>query len=481
MRDSRAVVVRQFSGGLPEIQPSNGSKGIFPSPRRSIVWPHNVNRRRNDVWARCGGKTFDFSGESLYYLPQFERFETERRFEHQHVFNRGERCKAVLLSACESNITPHTSNIHSPPMDQEKIKVLVADDEDPLRMTIAAWLGDEGFEVEEAPNGLDAIKMVQSKDFDIALLDIKMPGANGLEVLRFIKKNSSPTEVVMMTGMSDVSMAVEAMKLGAREYLTKPVDMDQLVPQLRSLIKKRDAEERIRQLQAEHTARLLYDLHNPISGLKQSIGYLMKGMAGPIGDHQKELLGYMTNSIDKVIGLLNDMMDLTKLEGGRVRLNKGIANLADVVTKVANEFRVPFQSNKITLDVHPAPDLPPIEFDSQKIEQVVQEFLSNAVKFTPAQGAVVVHIKKVAMVMEEGQQPLEFVMTSVFNSGAGIPKEELPLIFDRYRNVIAGNEKKASSLGLIICQRIIEAHNGKIWVESEPNKGATFCFALPIR
>jgi signal transduction histidine kinase len=366
-------------------------------------------------------------------------------------------------------------------MDQEKIKVLVADDEDPLRMTIAAWLGDEGFEVEEAPNGLDAIKMVQSKDFDIALLDIKMPGANGLEVLRFIKKNSSPTEVVMMTGMSDVSMAVEAMKLGAREYLTKPVDMDQLVPQLRSLIKKRDAEERIRQLQAEHTARLLYDLHNPISGLKQSIGYLMKGMAGPIGDHQKELLGYMTNSIDKVIGLLNDMMDLTKLEGGRVRLNKGIANLADVVTKVANEFRVPFQSNKITLDVHPAPDLPPIEFDSQKIEQVVQEFLSNAVKFTPAQGAVVVHIKKVAMVMEEGQQPLEFVMTSVFNSGAGIPKEELPLIFDRYRNVIAGNEKKASSLGLIICQRIIEAHNGKIWVESEPNKGATFCFALPIR
>ena len=183
--------------------------------------------------------------------------------------------------------------------------------------------------------------------------------------------------------------------------------MDQLVPQLRSLIKKRDAEERIRQLQSEHTARLLYDLHNPIAGLKQSIGYLVKGMAGPVGDHQKELLGYMTNSIDKVIGLLNDMMDLTKLEGGRVRLNKGIANIADGVNRVTGEFRVPFQSNKITLDVHCDTDLPPIEFDSQKIEQVVQNFLSNAVKYTPQQGAVVVQVKPVAMVMEEGQQPMD--------------------------------------------------------------------------
>jgi two-component system sensor histidine kinase VicK len=86
------------------------------------------------------------------------------------------------------------------------------------------------------------------------------------------------------------------------------------------------------------------------------------------------------------------------------------------------------------------------------------------------------------MVLEEGQQPSDFVMVSVFNSGPGIPKEELPLIFDRYRNVTgAKDENKMTSLGLIICQRIIEAHNGKIWVESEPNKGATFSFALPIR
>jgi signal transduction histidine kinase len=368
-------------------------------------------------------------------------------------------------------------------MEENKIQVLIADDEDPLRTTVASWLDDEGFYTEQAADGIEAIKKVQSRDFDIALLDIKMPGANGLEVLRYIKKNSPQTEVVMMTGMSDVSMAVEAMKLGAKEYLTKPIDMEQLVPQLKGIIRTRDAEDRIRRLQSEHTARLLYDLHNPITGLRQSIGYLQKGMAGSIGDHQKELLGYMTVSIDKVINLLTDMMDLTKLEGGRVRLNKGIGNLSTTVQQVTQEFRVPIQSNKITLDLHMEPDLPPLEYDSEKIEQVIQNFLSNAVDHTPAQGAIVVQVRRIAIVLEEGQEPVDHEVVSVFNSGAGITREDLPLIFDRYRDLISNksDKKKSSGLGLIISQRIIESHNGKIWVESEAGKGATFFFALPIR
>lgn len=421
----------------------------------------------------------DFSDESRYYLARFvgglyalpgsplsSRHDFPARFQAATV-NWGFRIHPTIGD-------PWT-------MDEQKIRVLIADDEDGLRSTIAAWLSDEGFDVQQAPDGLEAIKLVQSNDFDIALLDIRMPGVNGLEVLRFIKKNSSTTDVVMMTGMSDVNMAVEAMKLGAKEYLTKPIDLDQLVPQLRSLISKRDSEQRIRQLQAEHTARLLYDLHNPISGLRQSIGYLVKGMAGTVSDQQKELLGYMTSSIDRVIGLLNDMMDLTKLEAGRVRLNKGISGMNDLVQEVTMEFHVPLQSSNITLDIHAEPDLPTIEFDRQKIHQVMQNFLSNAVRTTPAQGVVIIHVQKIAMVMEEGQQPAGYIMVSIFNSGPGIPQEQVPLLFDRYRNVTDAKNDQKTNLGLIICQRIIEAHSGKIWVESEANKGATFYFALPIR
>lgn len=367
--------------------------------------------------------------------------------------------------------------------ENNKIHVLIADNEDSLRKTVSAWLADEGFVVDDVSNGTDAISKIQEKEYDIAILDIKIPGVNGLEVLRYIKKNSFQTEVVMMTGMTDISMAVEAMKLGAKEYLTKPVNMEQLVPQLRSLIRKRDAEERIRTLQTEHSARLLYDLHNPIVGLKQSIGYLLKEMAGPLTDHQKELLGYMSTSIDKVIALLNDMMDLKKLEGGRVRLNKGIGSLPVTVQTVCNEFNVPMNSKKITFDFYAEPELPAIEYDAEKISQVLHTLMSNAVSYTQEQGAIVVQIRKVAVVLEEGQKPTDQVLVSIFNTGAGIPKEELPLIFDRYRDIIAGksNTSKKSGLGLIIAQRIVEAHNGKIWVESEPGKSVTFFFTLPIR
>jgi signal transduction histidine kinase len=204
-------------------------------------------------------------------------------------------------------------------------------------------------------------------------------------------------------------------------------------------------------------------------------------MAGTVSEHQKELLGYMTNSIDRVISLLTDMMDLTKLEAGRVRLNKGISNVADLVQEVAQEFRVPLQSKKIALDIHPEADLPTLEFDRQKIQQVLQNLLSTAVRVTPGQGAVVIHIRKVAMVMEEGQQPSDYVMVSVFNSGPGLTSEDLTMLFDRYRNSSGDGSEQRTNLGLIICQRIIEAHNGKIWAESEFGKGATFSFVLPIR
>src|SRR5574341_211622 len=112
----------------------------------------------------------DFSADSRYHFPRNgdERFVTP---------------PSPLAS-------PHLN-----PMAEEKIKVLVADDEDPLRVTVTAWLSDEGFDVDQAPAGLEAIKKVQSQDFDIAILDIKMPGANGLEVLRYIKKNSDRKSV----------------------------------------------------------------------------------------------------------------------------------------------------------------------------------------------------------------------------------------------------------------------------------------------
>lgn len=366
-------------------------------------------------------------------------------------------------------------------MEREQIKVLVAEDEDSLRLTVAAWLRDEGFEIHEATNGTEAIKKIQERDFDIALLDIKMPGKSGFEVLRYIVKNSIDTDVVLMTGMDDITVAVEAIKTGAKEYLTKPLDMSRMGDLIRSLIDKKDADARIQQLQSEYTARLLYDLHNPIAGLKQSIGYLLKGMAGPLGDHQKELLTYMTMTIEKVMLLLNDMVDLTKLEGGRVRLNKGISNPNDSIIKILKESRLPAEAKKIKLNFEPKPDFPPIEYDQEKIEQVIRNLISNALQYTPDGGEITLDIRKDSLQLDGADDHSDFAIISVNNTGEGISEECFPNLFDRLPQVKSEKrEYKSTGLGLMICQKIIEAHNGKIWAETTRGESATFLLALPI-
>jgi signal transduction histidine kinase len=190
----------------------------------------------------------------------------------------------------------------------------------------------------------------------------------------------------------------------------------------------------------------------------------------------------MTGSIDKVVELVNEMMDLAKLEGGRIILNRGFGNLELTSTKIIQELKGTIQNNKLTLDFHSEPDIPPVEFDPEKIEQVVYTLLKNSIKYTPPRGAIVVHVRKIQLVLEEGQRPGEFIMLSIFNSGPGIPKNEVPHLFDRFRNVTSPQQDRMyGGLGLVICQRIIEAHQGKIWAESEQGKGSTFAFALPLR
>lgn len=368
-----------------------------------------------------------------------------------------------------------------PHMERERIKVLIAEDEESLRLTVAAWLRDEGFEIHEVSNGTEAIEKIQEQDFDIALLDIKMPRKNGLEVLRYVVKNSIDTDVILMTGMDDITVAVEAIKTGAKEYLTKPLDMSRMGDLIRSLIDKKDADARIHQLQAEHTARLLYDLHNPIAGLKQSIGYLLKGMAGPLGDHQKELLTYMTKTIEKVTLLLNDMVDLTKLEGGRVRLNKGISNPNDSIGKILKEFRLPAEAKKIRLTFQPKPNFPPIEYDQEKIEQVIENLISNALQYTPNGGEITLDVRKDSLQLDGADDPSDFAVLSVKNTGEGISEESFPNLFNRFHQIKSEkHEYKSTGLGLMICQKIIEAHNGKIWAETTRGESATFLLALPI-
>ena len=363
---------------------------------------------------------------------------------------------------------------------EEPPHILLVDDDNDFRSLVRSTLLDEGFDVDDVGNGKLALAKLKEKTYDVVLLDIKMPEMDGLETLRQARPGAPTTDFVMITGFQDITIAVESIKLGAREYLTKPVEPDALIQRIHSIVRAHVAETRLREVQAEFNSRLLYDVRNPVVTVKSAIGFLLKGMAGPLTEQHSEVLNHMDFNIGKVLSILNDMIDLDQFESGRVRLEKLPTNLDDLVPAICGQMEPLAHAKQLTLSVNTGPGIPTIELDAEKIEQVITNLLDNAIKYTPEKGKIAVQMKLVSGTVRN--TPQECVEITVSDTGTGIPADELPYVFNKHKEFLTGkaSAKKSTGLGLAICRGIVEAHNGAISVRSEHGKGSTFSVLLPI-
>ena len=358
-------------------------------------------------------------------------------------------------------------------------KVLVVDDEDAFRMLIAHTLGDEGFDVHEASNGEDALSMLRERSYDLALLDMKMPGMDGIEVLKAIRKESPLTECIMITGYQDITLAVESIKLGAKEFLTKPVNPGELIHRVKSVLRAHMAEARLKELQSDFTSKLLYELRSPLHSVASAVEFLAKATAGPITAQQKETLKQISENLDKMDAMLNDMIDLTLFESGGLEIEKLPTNLDELVPAVCVRLKPQATAKHINLAVDVRKDIPTMALDPDKIEQVLTNLIENGIKYTPKGGTIRVSAAMTQQTIEDKKR--EFVVVAVADSGVGIPKEELPFVFDKYKEALTGkiSTQKTTGLGLAICRSIVQAHHGTMKAESEVGKGSTFKFFLP--
>ncbi len=356
-------------------------------------------------------------------------------------------------------------------MDNIKAKMLVVDDEETFRMLLKDILAEEGFPVETAVDGDEAIRKVKEKLFDIMLLDLRMPGKDGIEVLKFCKEQAVNVDIIVLTGVDDIRIAVDCMKLGASEFMVKPVDAESLLFKIHSIMRAREAEERLRNLETQYTTTLLLDLRTPLNGMRTSVGYFMKGWAGPVTPEQEQLLHYLNDSSEHMQSILDDMIDVTKLEAGKISLAKNSVDLQNLIGSVCRRFEVQARSVGIVLQWQEADHFPAVSVDAERIEQVLENLLNNALRFTSKGGtiSVISNAKPSA------------VQISVVDTGSGISDENMPHLFDKYKHVVGKKSKeRATGLGLAICKKIVEAHNGKIWAESKPGSGAKFHFTLPV-
>jgi signal transduction histidine kinase len=237
----------------------------------------------------------------------------------------------------------------------------------------------------------------------------------------------------------------------------------------------REIEERKRaeQTLADFTAMVAHDLRSPLSNVVTITESIRDGLFGPVNELQQKWLWKVQASCKSLISHVSDFLDICRIDAGQMQLTKAPTDLRELLHEGFMEHSVEADKKGIVLKIDVAEDLPRPSVDARRMSQVLENLLSNAFKFTDRGGEI-----SIAARACRGDE----VMWSVKDSGIGIPPQEFENIFDKYRQLRGAQRSgpDGSGLGLAICKKIIEAHGGKIWVESEEGKGSTFYVSLSI-
>lgn len=350
-------------------------------------------------------------------------------------------------------------------------KLLVVDDNELNRDMLSRRLQRVGHTVEVAVDGKQALEMIAPGKFDLILLDIMMPEISGIEVLKKLREKYTVAElpIIMVTAKDQSEDIVEALSLGANDYVTKPIDF----PVCNARVQTQLSLKRLAELKDEFMRIASHDLKNPLTGV---IGYssILKNAIEPIQQVPKEAQDYIARigSQAKVMQrIISDFLDFHAMEDGQLKLIISEININDSASMVVvNNFD--YAKNKgIELNLELAEGLTKIKADEARVQQVLENFVGNAVKFSDKGSKVIIRTK---------EEP-DKIVVEVSDTGPGLTEDDLQKLFTKYArlsNKPTGGEK-SSGLGLAICKRVVELMRGQIGARNNPEQGSTFWFSLP--
>ena len=225
------------------------------------------------------------------------------------------------------------------------------------------------------------------------------------------------------------------------------------------------------QMKSDFFSTVTHELRTPLSSIKMGISLLAEGREGPLTEGQKELLTLVKQENNRMVGLVNAILDLSKMEAGMMPYQIEQKNVVPLIDQVVKEMKPLVETKKIRLESEVAEKLPIPKIDTERFLQVLRNVIGNALKFTPEGGRVNVSVRTI----DQGLQ------ISVADTGPGIPEKNLTSIFEKFQQV---NHKgpyktKGTGLGLAIAKQVITHHGGKIWAESKVGQGSTFFILLP--
>jgi two-component system, sensor histidine kinase and response regulator len=410
--------------------------------------------------------------------------------------------------------------------------LLVVDDEESVAVTMGAILEMDGYDVAISTSGMDALRMLRERVFDLVLTDLRLDDTDGLTIISEIARLQPDTVCIVLTGYASLESAIKALREGAYDYLIKPCDVDELRAvvargierrQLGIQLKQRVAEletanatiqrmnrdlqrrideatselqqlyrnaqahveqlEDLDRLKSRFLSMASHELKTPLTSVSGLAQVLLRRMRRRLElgrpDDQEwtieqrshvDRLDLLNSQTARLGRLVDELLDVSRIESGKLEFRAAPVDLFDLVREVASRLQLTTSQHTIDVAVE-GQHAGPVDADRDHLEQVLDNLVANAIKFSPDGGTI--HIT----VRDEGEQ----VVLSVRDSGVGIPLNQLDAVFGLFYQAEDPVSRRTGGmgLGLYISKEIVTRHNGRIWAESEPGKGSTFNISLP--
>ncbi|MBI4060646.1 MAG: hybrid sensor histidine kinase/response regulator [Elusimicrobia bacterium] len=359
-------------------------------------------------------------------------------------------------------------------------KILIVDDDANMRESVSDNLEVSGYETAQAASAAEAVAQVKKTQFDVILMDYNLTDGTGIDAIRQIRALNSESQIVMVTAQASLDTALKAIQESVDDFLTKPVNFDQLKRAIEKSLEKMRLKQELKSaneknlhlsaMKSKFMSMASHDLSNSLMTLQVSFEMLSASLKPD--EEQLKKMRYISSGIGQISRLIEDLVDWASIEQGKFRLDSNLFDAGSLVEETAVGPQARAAARGLVLRTELQAGLPTIAADKKRLSQVLNNLLENAIRHTPKGGAIVVSAARDA----------EGVRFCVRDTGDGIAPEEVGKLFQSFYQGESASGGGRLGLGLSISREIVDSHGGRIWVESEgPGRGAAFFFTVPVK
>lgn len=354
-------------------------------------------------------------------------------------------------------------------------EILVIDDEVRMADSLKTLLEDCGYSVDVAYSGEQALDIIRQKQPDLVITDIKMSEVDGYDVMRFIRENYPQTYIIVITGHGNLESAIEAIHHKAFDYITKPFDFETLRLSVERAFNQLEAE----RFREDMISMLTHDIRVPLQSIIGYASEIINRRTGEFHPRAKEFVRNICIYSQRVLGLVDNFLTSCKIEAGKLFLCETQFDVNYFIQDIVNILELLAEKKNIKIETELLPESVVLSGDESLLFRALSNVIYNAIKFSPEGETVKISCR--CLTKEESPIDEESIEIAVSNRGPGIPESEIPTIFERYTRAKNLRTIEGSGLGLFVVKSVVEAHHGKVFIESKPHEITTFRIILPLK